>query len=610
MRRKDKKLLTRIILSAVLFALSFAGVMIDEIVGIALLFSAYLTVGYDVLFRAGRGVVSGQLFDENFLMAIATIGAVFTSQYSEAVFVMLFYQVGELFQSVAVGKSRREITKLMSLSPDVATVIRDGDAVTVFPDEISVGEIIEVRAGEKIALDGIVADGIGAIDTSALTGESVARDIAVGDKVLSGSVNLSGVLRIKTTATFGESTASKILELVENSAINKSKSEAFITRFSRFYTPTVVIFAMILAAVPPLILGMGDIALWREWVYRAMTFLVISCPCALVISVPLTFFGGIGCASRHGILIKGANYLEMLARCDTAVFDKTGTLTVGKLSVSEVCPVGISEKELLLLAAAAESKSNHPIAQAIVSYAGEIPPCHSHKESAGLGAYAVVDGKEIYAGSEGYLLQNGIKAEISPDKTAVHVACEERYVGCILLSDSIKPTAQTAVQKLKNDGIMTVMLTGDKQSVAESVAENVGIDKVYAGLLPADKVSVTESLIKNGRRVAFAGDGINDAPVLARADVGIAMGGIGSDAAIEAADVVIMDDAPEKIAHAMSLSRFTRKIVKQNITFVLVIKAVTLLLGALGLANMWMAVFADVGVAVIAILNAMRTLRK
>ena len=610
MRRKDKKLLTRIIVSAGLFALSFAGALLHEYVGTVILLASYLVVGHDVLLRALRGFSRGQLFDENFLMAIATVGAVVTGQHSEAVFVMLFYQVGELFQSVAVGKSRREIKKLMDLNPDTATVIREGVPLTVTPDEIAVGEIIEIRAGEKIALDGTVIMGDSAVDTSALTGESVASDVTVGDRVLSGSVNLSGLLRIKVESALCDSTASKILELVENSAVNKSKSEAFITRFSRYYTPAVVILAVLLAVLPPVFLGVGDFDIWREWIYRAMTFLVISCPCALVISVPLTFFGGIGSASRHGILVKGANYLEMLASCNTVVFDKTGTLTEGRLTVSEICPVGISESELLSLAAAVESKSNHPIANAIVSCAGEILPSDSHREIAGRGAYAVVDGKEVYAGSAVFLEENGIKAELSPDKTAVHVACCGKYVGCILLFDSIKSGSDKAIATLKAGGVQTVMLTGDKKSVAESVGGALGLDKVYAELLPADKVEITESLIKAGRRVAFAGDGINDAPVLARADVGIAMGGIGSDAAIEAADVVIMDDNPEKIAVAMSLSRFTGRIVRQNITFVLIIKAVTLILGALGYANMWMAVFADVGVAVIAILNAMRTIGK
>ena len=610
MRRKDKKLLTRIIVSAVLFALSFAGALLHEYAGIAILFASYLVVGHDVLLRALRGLFGGQLFDENFLMAIATVGAVVTGQHSEAVFVMLFYQVGELFQSVAVGKSRREITKLMDLHPDTATVIRGDVAVTVTPDEIAVGEIIEIRAGEKIALDGTVISGESAVDTSALTGESAAVDVTVGDRVLSGSVNVGGVLRVKVESVLCDSTASKILELVENSAINKSRSEAFITRFSRYYTPAVVILAVMLSVLPPLFTGIGDFNVWREWIYRAMTFLVISCPCALVISVPLTFFGGIGSASRQGILVKGANYLEMLAKCDTVVFDKTGTLTEGRLTVSEICPVGISESELLSLAAAVESKSNHPIANAIVSRADELLPSHSHKETAGRGAYAVVDQKEVYAGTAAFLQEKGVKAEITPDKTAVHVACDGRYVGCILLADSIKAGAFRAINSLKAGGVRTVMLTGDKKSVAENVADTLCLDKVYAELLPADKVEITEALIKEGRKVAFAGDGINDAPVLARADVGIAMGGIGSDAAIEAADVVIMDDAPEKIAAAMSLSRFTGRIVKQNITFVLIIKAVTLLLGALGYANMWMAVFADVGVAVLAILNAMRTLTK
>ena len=604
MRRKDKKVLNRIIISAVLFVLSLVVSHFSGILGICIMLVSYAVIGCDVLFRAGRGIINGQLFDENFLMAIATVGALVIGEYHEAVFVMLFYQVGELFQSIAVGKSRRSIAALCDMRPDIARVIKNSELTEVDPNDVAVGDIIEVRPGERIPLDGEVASGNGYVNASALTGESVPIFKKTGDQVLSGCVSENGVLQIRVSAEFSNSTVTKILELVENSTANKSKSEAFITRFARFYTPCVVIAALVLAVMPPLFLGIANADVWRDWVYRAMTFLVISCPCALVISVPLTFFGGIGCASKNGILVKGANYLEALSKCDTVVFDKTGTLTEGKFAVSH------TNDELTELAAAAECKSSHPIAQAITAAATGKYKAYDHTELAGKGVRAVLNDKVLYAGNSALMQDIGIDADDGDGATSVHVAYNGDYCGCITLKDTVKSDAKAAIARLKQCGIAkTVMLTGDKHGVAQAVADDIGIDEVKAELLPQDKVSVTERLIEEGARVAFVGDGINDAPVLARADVGIAMGGVGSDAAIEAADIVIMDDSPSKIATAISISRFTRKIVKQNIVFVLAVKALTLLLGALGLANMWMAVFADVGVAVIAILNAVRTIK-
>ena len=604
MRRKDKKVLNRIIISAVMFVLSLVVSHFSGILGICIMLVSYAVIGCDVLFRAGRGIINGQLFDENFLMAIATVGALVIGEYHEAVFVMLFYQVGELFQSIAVGKSRRSIAALCDMRPDIARVLKDGEFAEVDPNDVTVGDIIEVRPGERIPLDGEVASGNGYVNASALTGESVPLFKKTGDQVLSGCVSENGVLQIRVSAEFSSSTVTKILELVENSTANKSKSEAFITRFARFYTPCVVIAALMLAVMPPLFLGITNADVWRDWVYRAMTFLVISCPCALVISVPLTFFGGIGCASKNGILVKGANYLEALSKCDTVVFDKTGTLTEGRFTVSH------TNDELTELAAAAECKSSHPIAQAITAAATGKYKAYDHTELAGKGVRAVLNDKVLYAGNSALMQDIGIDADDGDGATSVHVAYNGDYCGCITLKDTVKSDAKAAIARLKQCGIAkTVMLTGDKHTVAQAVADDIGIDEVKAELLPQDKVSVTERLIEGGTRVAFVGDGINDAPVLARADIGIAMGGVGSDAAIEAADIVIMDDSPSKIATAISISRFTRKIVKQNIVFVLAVKALTLLLGALGLANMWMAVFADVGVAVIAILNAVRTIK-
>lgn len=604
MRKKDKKMLRRIIVAAIIFALSL--IFTYKYLSLALLLVSYAVIGWDVLYRALRNIKNGQVFDENFLMAIATIGAIATGEYHEAVFVMLFYQVGELFQSIAVGKSRKSITSLMDLNADTACVLRNGSECIVDPAEIEVGEIIVIRPGEKIALDGVITEGTTSINTLSLTGESEPVYATAGDSVMSGCVNMSGVIYVKVTHPLSQSTVSKIMELVENSAANKSKSEAFITRFARYYTPAVVIGALCLALIPPIFVG--DIC---EWIYRAMTFLVISCPCALVISVPLTFFGGIGRASRDGILVKGGVHLEALAKCDTVIFDKTGTLTKGQFCVSEIYPDGISENELLAYASAAERFSNHPIADAITKACPPPENVSDFCELAGMGTRVSFNGKEIHAGNEALMRSLGLQIdEQNAVGTSVYVAVDKKYVGAIVLSDTVKPSAKTAIERLKNLKVDTVMLTGDKTQTANAVAKTLGITRFYSQLLPADKVRIAEEIIKSGARTAFAGDGINDAPVLARADVGIAMGGIGSDAAIEAADIVLMDDNPEKIATAIELSKKTCTIVRQNIAFVLIVKAATLVLGALGITGMWAAVFADVGVAVIAILNAIRTMRK
>lgn len=606
MRPKHKKALIRIILSALIFGTAILLGGINGYVGIATLLTSYIIIGYDILFKAGRGILRGSMFDENFLMSLATVGAIIIGEYHEAVFVMLFYQVGELFQGIAVGKSRKSIASLMEIRPDSATVIRGGKTQIVDPSEVSVGEVIIINPSEKIPLDGIICEGCTSVDTRALTGESMPKDIGVGEAVISGCVNLSGVITVKVTKEYGESTVSKILELVELSSAYKSKSENFITRFARVYTPIVVICAALLALLPPLFLGMGDLNIWRDWVYRAMTFLVISCPCALVISVPLSFFGGIGGMSQAGILVKGSNYLEAITDCDIAVFDKTGTLTHGKFSVSKCKAFGMSDRELLDIAAAVESFSNHPIADALKR---DGITASNGKEIAGLGVSATVDGKTVYAGNIRLMEKIGVNCD-KVDGTAVHIAVDGVYAGHILLSDTIKDTAQNVVSDLKKCGIkQVVMLTGDKIAPANAVAKKLGIDKVYSELLPTDKVLMIEQLSKNSK-VIYIGDGINDAPVLARADVGVAMGALGTDAAIEAADIVLMDDDLSKLTTAIKLSRFTRKIVLQNIIFTLTVKAAILVCGALGITGMWAAVFADVGVAVIAILNAMRTLKK
>ncbi len=581
---------------------------------LAFFLAAYFIIGGDVLWRAIRNISHGQVFDENFLMSIATIGAFFVGEYPEAVSVMLFYQVGEMFQDYAVNRSRKSISALMDIRPDYANVKRNGELVTVDPEEVSINDVIVVKAGEKIPLDGKVIEGYSLVDTSALTGESVPREINGGSEVLSGCINLNGLLTIQVTKEFGESTVSRILDLVENASNKKAKRENFITRFARYYTPVVVIVAAILAVVPPLLIP-G--ATFNDWIYRALTFLVVSCPCALVISIPLGFFGGIGGASKLGILIKGGNHLEALAATELVVFDKTGTLTKGTFKVTEINPVGISDTELLELTAHAESYSNHPISQSLKNaFESEIDNSRitEVEEIPGHGVKAVVDGKTVYAGNSKLMEKVGVM--YSHNKTVgtvVHVTVNGVYAGYIVISDEIKEDSASAIAKLKACGIhKTVMLTGDAKDVGEAVARKLGLDEVYTELLPVDKVEKVERLLAEKSpkgNLAFAGDGINDAPVLSRADVGIAMGGLGSDAAIEAADVVIMNDEPSKIATAIAISKKTLRIVNQNIVFALGVKAIVLVMGAFGLSNLWEAVFADVGVSVIAILNSARALR-
>lgn len=612
LNRKQKKTLIRIIVSALLLAA--AGLIPSEgIARLAVYAVPYIVIGWDVLWKAVRNIAHGQVFDENFLMAIATAGAFATGEYPEAAAVMLFYQTGELFQSCAVGKSRKSIAGLMDIRPDYANIERDGQLVRADPEEINIGDTIIVKAGEKIPLDGIVTEGRSAVDTAALTGESLPRTVSEGSDVISGCINQSGTLKVRVTKPFGESTAAKILDLVENSSAKKAKAENFITKFARYYTPIVVISALLLALVPPLAAG----ASWSEWIHRALIFLVISCPCALVISVPLSFFGGIGGASRKGILVKGGNYLEVLARSEIVVFDKTGTLTKGVFNVTAVHSDEISESRLIELAAYAESYSTHPIAGSILeAYGTDIDGTRisSSEEISGCGVKAVIDGTEVCAGN-GKLMES-IGVSWHPCHrigTTVHIAVDGRYAGHIVISDEIKETAPQAVAELKAKGIRkTVMLTGDSGEVGEDTAKRLGIDSVYTQLLPADKVERVEKLLNEKSRrgkLAFVGDGINDAPVLSRADIGIAMGAMGSDAAIEAADIVLMDDDPRKIAEAIDISRKTLRIVKQNIIFALGVKLAVLILGALGMADMWEAVFADVGVSVIAILNAMRAMK-
>lgn len=613
----DKKHLTRILSGGVLLA---AGLVFTHLlpalpaaIGTALLLISYAVVGYDVVFTAVRNLLRGRLFDENFLMALATIGAMLIGDFGEGVAVMLFYQVGELFQTWAVTRSRRSISELMDIRPDFAVVQRDGIEASVPPQSVAVGEIIVVRPGEKIPLDGRVTSGSSHIDTAALTGESAPREALPGDDVLSGCINLSGVLTVEVAKPFGESTVAKVLELVENASSQKAETENFITRFARVYTPAVVIVALLLAVIPPLFFG----GVWGDWVYRALTFLVISCPCALVISIPLGFFGGIGGASKCGVLIKGGNYLEALSKTDIVVFDKTGTLTKGVFEVSALCPAGrFSERQLLETAALAESGSNHPISRSIVSkYALPIDKARVSgiTEQAGFGLSAVVDGHAVQAGNRRLMEREGIVCEAStPPGTIVHLAMAGEYMGYILIADSVKPDSRAAIDALRALGVRkTVMLTGDSDAVGRSVAAQLGLDEVYTELLPGDKVERMQTLLREkrpGGMLAFVGDGINDAPVLAGADIGIAMGALGSDAAIEAADVVLMTDEPSRIATAVSLSRRTLAIIRQNIVFALGVKALVLLLGAFGISTMWEAVFADVGVSVIAILNAVRAL--
>ena len=612
MSKKQKKTLVRIILSAVLLVAA-ALIPVGGIVKLVLFLIPYAVIGWDVLWKAIRNIAHGQVFDENFLMAIATVGAFALGEYPEGVAVMLFYQVGELFQSYAVGRSRQSIAALMDIRPDYANIEQDGKLVQVDPEDVAVGDTIVIKAGEKIPLDGVVLEGSSAVDTAALTGESLPRDVDPGDDVVSGCINQSGLLKVRVTKVFGESTVAKILDLVENSSSKKARAENFITRFARYYTPVVVIGAVLLAVLPPLLFG-GD---WSDWLQRALIFLVISCPCALVISVPLSFFGGIGGASKQGILVKGSNYLEALAKTETVVFDKTGTLTKGTFQVTAVHPDRISKGELLELAAMAESYSEHPISRSLRE-AYQKPVDASRvtdvEEISGHGVRAKVDGHDVYAGNGKWMDRIGASwRNCHRTGTVVHVAVDGEYAGHIVISDAVKPDAAAAIEALKREGVKkTVMLTGDVKAVGEAVAREIGIDEVHAELLPGDKVDQVERLLKNtsGKgKLAFVGDGINDAPVLSRADIGIAMGGLGSDAAIEAADIVLMDDKPSKLAVAVRISRKTLRIVRQNIVFALGIKLLFLALGAFGMANMWEAVFADVGVSVLAILNASRALR-
>ena len=609
--KKQKKLLTRIGISAVLLVLVWF-LPLEGWPKLACFLVPYAIAGWDVLWSAARSIVKGNVFDEKFLMGVATIGALVIGEYPEAVFVMIFFQVGELFESIAVGKSRQSIAALMDIRPDSANVERDGAVTEVDPEEVAVGEIIVIRPGERVPLDGEVIEGAGSIDTAALTGESLPRDVGVGDTVLSGVVNLNGLLRLRVTREYGESTVSRILALVEESAANKSRSETFITRFAAWYTPAVVIAAIALAVLPSLITG--D---WATWIHRALIFLVTSCPCALLISVPLACLGGIGGASRQGILVKGSNYMESLARAEIAVFDKTGTLTKGNFKVSAVHPVNCTPEELGELAAHAEAWSNHPIAQSLKNYYGK--PLDTSRvtdaaEEAGHGVCAKVDGKTVLAGKAALLEAKGI-ASISPPEigTVVHVAADDTYLGCLVISDEVKPSARDALRALKAAGVRrTVMLTGDRRAAAEAVAAQLGVDEVLSELLPGEKVAAVEQLLHEKSpkgTLLFTGDGLNDAPVLSRADVGIAMGGLGADAAIEAADVVLMDDDPAKLPKALRIARRTRRIVTENICFALLVKFAVLILAVPGIATMWMASFADVGVCVIAVLNAMRALK-
>ena len=608
MSRRQKKMTARIIVAAVLW-ISAMLIPAEGIWSLAAFLVPYAVIGYDVLWGALRKIFRGQMFDEQFLMAIATVGAFAINEYTEACAVMLFYQVGELFQSIAVGKSRRSIAALMDIRPDFATVIRDGAEQTVSPEEVAVGEIIVVRPGEKIPLDGVIVSGSTSVNTSSLTGESLPSDKAKGDKVISGSVNLSSVINVRTESVYEDSTVAKILELVENSSEKKAKIENFITRFARWYTPCVVTGALLLAVIPSLVTG--D---WAEWINRALIFLVVSCPCALVISVPLSFFGGIGGASREGILIKGANYLEVLSTVDTVVFDKTGTLTSGSFAVSEIRANGISEKELLRIAAMAESFSIHPVSKCIVSAYEGTPDKSLVREFGvlgGLGIKAVIEGEKYYLGNAALMSMAGVKVENTDiSGTVVHVSRGKEYLGCITVRDAAKQGASEAVSSLRSLGIKkTVMLTGDNAATAESIGKEIGIDEIHSELLPADKVTEVEKLISQGAKIAFVGDGINDAPALRMADVGVAMGRCGQDSAIEAADVVIMSDNLTRLPTAVRIARKTVGIAKQNIVFAIGVKLAILGLISVGFANMWLAVFADVGVAVIAILNAMRALR-
>ena len=623
MNRKQKKMLARILTAAaMLIALKL--IPVTGVLQLALYLVAYLVIGYDILKKAWRGILNRQVFDENFLMAVATVGAFAlaivsrSGDYVEAIAVMLFYQIGELFQSYAVGKSRRNISALMDIRPDYANIERDGQLEKVDPDEVEIGSVIVVQPGEKVPLDGVILSGASSLNTSALTGESLPRDAKAGDEVISGCINMTGVLRIQTTKAFGESTVSKILELVEDSSSHKSKSENFISKFARVYTPAVCYGALALAVLPPVVrLMLGHPAQWGDWVYRALTFLVISCPCALVISIPLSFFAGIGGASKEGVLIKGSNYLETLSKVKTVVFDKTGTLTQGVFEVSGVHHSEIENEKLLEYAALAECASSHPISKSLQRAYGKVidrDRVRDIQEISGKGVSAVVDGHAVLAGNDKLMALRGIPfIGCHSVGTIIHIAIDGQYAGHIVISDVVKPHAKEAIERLKHAGVeKTIMLTGDSRRVADQVAGTLGVDEVHSELLPADKVAQVEKLLagKGGKdKLAFVGDGINDAPVLSRADIGIAMGAMGSDAAIEAADVVLMDDDPLKIAKAIRISRKCIGIVYQNIVFALAVKFACLALGALGLANMWAAIFADVGVMVLAVLNAIRALR-
>ena len=619
MNKKQKKVFMRIIAAAVMMiVLLLLPLEEKSILRFVLFLIPYFTIGYDILKKAFKGIKNRQVFDENFLMAVATVGAMALGEYTEGVAVMLFYQIGELFQSYAVGKSRRNISALMDIRPDFANVMIDGSLTQVDPDEVEIGSEIIVQPGEKIPIDGIILDGTSTLDTAALTGESVPRSAKPSDEVISGCINMTGVLKIKTTKEFGESTASKILDLVENASSKKSKPENFISKFARVYTPVVCYSAVALAVLPPvvrLIIGMDPI--WSQWIYRALTFLVISCPCALVISIPLTFFAGIGGASKEGVLVKGSNYLDMLSKAKIAVMDKTGTLTEGVFKVTKIVPADVSSDELLEKTAMAEVYSNHPISKSLKEAYGK--PINTNavsdvEELSGHGIKAVVSGTTVHVGNEKLMDSiNVTAASVKEAGTVIHVAIDGKYAGYILISDQLKPTSKEAIKAMKRAGIKTtVMLTGDSRAVADIVADDLGLDKVYSELLPQDKVTKVEELLaaKNEKeQLIFVGDGINDAPVLSRADIGIAMGALGSDAAIEAADVVLMDDDPMKIAKAIGIAKKCMRIVYENIYFAIGIKVACLILGAVGLANMWLAIFADVGVMVIAVINAIRALR-
>ena len=622
MNKKQKKVLYRILLSlgfmiGIMILTSY--VSVNLYVEVVLYLIPYLIIGYDILRKAIKGILKRQVFDENFLMAVATVGAMCLGEFREGVAVMLFYQIGELFQSVAVGKSRRNIAALMDIRPDYANMMIDGKLQKVDPDDVEIGSEIIVNPGEKVPIDGIIVEGNTTFNTSALTGESVPRDAHCGDEVISGFINMTGEIKVKTTKEFGESTVSKILDLVENSSMKKSRSENFITKFAKYYTPAVCYSALALAIIPPVVLMlMGKNASWGDWIIRALTFLVISCPCALVISIPLSFFGGIGCASTKGILVKGSNYLEALASAKYIVFDKTGTLTKGVFEVTHIDPTdNYDQQQLLYYAAHVEMASSHPISLSLQKAYGQSldrDAVHNIEEIAGHGIRGTVHGHDVYAGNEKLMNKIGVDImEKHPEGTVVYMAIDNQYAGCIVISDVIKETSKAAIQSLKSQGIKeTIMLTGDTKQTATKVAEEISIDRVYSELLPADKVEKVEEILQNKgekEKVAFVGDGINDAPVLSRVDIGIAMGALGSDAAIEAADIVLMDDDPAKISLAMKISLKTLRIVKENIVFALAVKFICLILGAFGIANMWLAIFADVGVMVIAVINATRALR-